>query len=714
MSVSKLTYNSKDYDDEIVAEGGRIEMTHAMAGETLSADSLVVPITTGGQPIRFLAADQDENDLFLYTADGKVFCVGSGSGVPEYIKNSPGFFYFDNDLLVKQYLYQIKRRSMYEHEMIFYSAVWLLEQSDHVGGLYTGQTVETVLGEVLGSVVAYSIDDDIKSIQIYGYLPYDKRRNNLMKVLMAVSAALKNAVDGSLRVTQLSASVAGVFDENRVYIGGTVSDEPAATAIQVTEHNYLPSTEEITLFDDSTLGTETVIFTEPYHNLSITGGTITASGVNFCTFSATGAVVLTGQRYTHVTRIVTVGDAPTGVNSDTVRRVTDNTLLTPNNAVAVAEKLFDYLTKSQIIRQDVIVGTERPADVVSVVNPYTKELVDACIKSMSIQVGKNGLKATCEFLVGYVPAGATAGFENYVLLTGAGVWIAPDKNGDGSSYLIRLIIAGAGSGGTGGGAGRHSVPGTTGQGGSGGEAGEAGQGGLIFEINLTVTPGASYSFSCGVGGIGGSGGVPNYSNPGQGAPGQVGADTTFGALSSAVGRLYPYGYSEPKSGLTIAEKGDGGALGGRGSNAFAPIGETITHGGVVYDPGTNGTAFGPVLLSGKHYTAYPGGGGGAAVGNNGGNGGNGSITYNEVAGVRTYYIYHGSGGQGASAIAGEDAINMGQGGHGGHGGGGGGYRANAHQSIPSAVGYEVGGPGGAGGSGGDGGTGGPGVIVIYY
>lgn len=691
MSVSKLTYNSKDYDDEIVAEGGRIEMTHAMAGETLSADSLIVPITTGGQPVRFLPGDQGENDFF-FTGDGSIFCVGMSSQIPEYIKNAPGLFYFDDDLLVKQYLHQIKRRSKYEHEMIFYSAVWLLEQSDHVGGLYTGQTVEAVLGEVLGSVVTYSIDDDIKTIQIYGYLPYDKRRNNLMKVLMAVSAALKNASDGSLRITQLSATVAGVFNENRVYIGGTVSDEPPATAVQVTEHNYLPSTEEITLFDDSTLGTETIIFTEPYHDLVLTGsGSIDSFGVNFCTFTATGAVVLKGQKYTHVTRIVTVGDAPTGVNSDTVRRVTDNTLLTPNNAVPVAEKLFDYLTKSQIIRQDIIVGTERPADVVSVVNPYTKEMVDACIKAMSIQVGKNGLKATCEFLVGYVPAGATAGFEHFVVLTGSGTWTVPA-----GVTRIRAIIVGGGNGGSGGTNGANSVAGTTGQGGAGGTGGSAGLGALIFEINLTVTPTADFDYDCGAGGSGGA----------VGAAGSAGTATTFGDLSSAIGKQYPYGYSEPKSALTLAENGVAGVAGGAGCGMWSGVeipGPDVEFDGVTYHPGTTGTR---AYFEYYNATALPGGGGGAAVGGTPGKGANGIFDYL----YSNYYAFHGAGGAGANAIAGADATNYGQGGSGGHGGGGGGFRATKVGTYE----YQITGQGGAGGTGGAGGNGGDGVIIVYY
>ena len=739
MPAVRLSYNGKDYENEIVAEGGRIEMTHSMAGESLSADSLIVPIITGGKPVRFLAEDQDEHDLFV-TADNDVFCFSGDIEPPEYVKNSPGLLYYGNDLLVKHYLHQVNRRSRHEYEMVFYSAVWLLDQSEHVGGLYSGETAEEVISDILGNVVSFTIDDTIKEIPIYGYLPYDKRRNNLMKVLMAIGAALKNASDGSLRITQLSDVVTGVFDEERVYLGGTVSETPPATAVQVTEHNYLPSEEEVTLFDGSTVGTETVIFTEPYHDITIDNGTIVSSGVNYCTFSATGHVTLTGKRYNHVTRIVTVGDAPAGTESDTVRRVTDNTLLTPSNAIYVAEKLYDYLTKSQIIRQDVIVGAERPGDVVQVIDPYTRELVEACIKSMSISFGNDVLKATCEFLVGYKPPGATAGFEHYALLTGTGEWTVPE-----GVTKIRVIAVEPGSSGNPGGNGQN---GTTFSSGAGGAAGIGGAGGKILEIDLSVTPLSVKKYACG-------------------------EHTVFDGISAETGRSYPYGYTEPKTGLILGKKGLDGVPGGRGMPGGDPVTNPKT--GITYNPGASGNPY-----TAHGVTAIGGHGGGAATGGNGSNGGNGNVvksggysyytggndptlwagspaingvtgresfTFNSDTGTFTltgntvhltynvvgycyvlngntlirYYsggtsgshygvVYYvtgsaptvtridGTGGKGGPGAPGADATGYGEGGQGGDGGGGGGQ----------------GGQGGQGGPGGPGGKGGPGCIIVYY
>lgn len=631
----KLTYDSVDYDAEIVAGTGGLDMDHAMVGETLTVDTLTVRVIT--------------------------------SAPPDFIKNGAGLFYVDTTLLGKYYLFELHRTAPQEYELYFCSAIRLLDLSKHAGGLYTGQTAGDIIDDILSSVVAYTVDPVIEDIQVYGYLPYALRRNNLQMLLMAVGAAVKNAADGSLNITELTDTVAGVFNTDRVFIGGSVIDRSPATAVQVTEHNYLETTETVELFNDSTITAETVIFTEPYHDLSITGGTISASGVNFCTFTGSGAVVLTGQKYTHVTRVITEGTAPTGSADDVVKSVTNNTLLTPNNAAIVAEKLFDYVSVARSIKQEVVFGTERPADVVSVINPYTSVLEDACLKYMQLTFGKTEIRAMCEFLVDYVPPGATAGYENYVVLTGSGTWTVPA-----GVTRIRPILIGGGSGASGGNTGSNGPhPGATG--GAGGPGGDGGPGALVFEINLSVTPLAEFIYACGTGGTGGA----------AGSDGAAGTDTDFGALSSEVGRRFPYGYYEPKSGLTVGTSGNSGVDGGPG-RTYNVAGVNIEHGGTTYYAGENGANYGTTYIGG--------GGGGAAVGEDG------------PTGQDAWSLSHGGAADGASAsINGTNATDYGQGGEGGHGGGGGGYTG---ASWATAIGY--------GGTGSAGGNGGPGVIVIYY
>jgi len=693
--TNRLRYNGRDYDRQITAAGGGLEMNHAMVGETLTVDVLTVPVSAGGTPVLFLAAEQEDGDFF-YTADGGIFCAAD-DGPVEFVPGGEGLYYHEDELIGRYFLHELRRTGEFDYVMTFVSAIRILDQSIHPGGVYTGQTAGEMLADIMGGV-AYTVDADVAAVQVYGYLPYASRRRNLQMLLMAIGAAVRNAPDGTLRITSLAPEVVSVLGPNRVFFGGSVVDRNPATAVQVTEHNFIPSQETVTVYNKSTINTELIVFREPVHSLTITNGTILESGVNYCRFSGNGAVTITGKRYVHITRVITKG-VITGTDADNVKSVTDNTLISPNNASQVAEKLYAYLTVPQSIRAEVLFGPERPGDVVKVVHPYTKKLVEACIRSMSIQMGLTELRAVCEFLIGYRPAGIIAGYQNHALLTGSGTWTVPE-----GVTRIRVILVGGGTGGTGGSAGANGRTYTTTPvySGAGGAGGNGGEGGAVFELDIEVTPGMQFVFACGAGGSGGPGGQVNGMS---GSIGNPGGDTTFGNLSSSLGQRYAYGYYEPRTGLTLAPSGNAGVAGNSGSyfiiNPPGPeVGPPLVYNGVTYQNGQFGTR---ATRTSDGVWAWGGGGGGAAVGSNGGNGTNGYIDSNN-------YCRHGNGGTGGNAAAGPDATAYGGGGHGGHGGGGGGY---AIGDLPTVT-NDVAGTPGNGGRGGTGGRGGDGCIVIYY
>jgi hypothetical protein len=671
-----LIYGGAEYENEIAAGNARIELRHALVGETLTIDEMMLYLIVEDVPSQLIASDQTATD-FLLDADGKILCATRGNPVPVYASNAPGAYYFDGDLVCQHYLQEIHRTNVHEYQMIFYSAIKKLDQTDHYGGMYSGDEAGDILADIMGDV-AYTVDEDLASVEVYGWLPYAKRRENLQMLLMAIGGHVRNASDGTLRITTLSEIPTGTIGTDRAFLGGEVIDNVPVSAVQVTEHNFLPTTEEVDLYDSTTFGTETIVFSEPMHDLAITGGTIVASGANYCTFTGAGAVTITGKRYTHVQRVVMHGTPPTSL-SGSVKKVTSNTLISPSNAPDVAERLYNYLTVAQTIKQEIVFGSERPGDVVSVVHPHTGAMVDACIKRMSILVGLAELRAVCEYLVGYTPEGVIAGFENYVYKTGDFSWVVPA-----GVTKIRAIICGGGSGGQ---AGQPGHQGSLSSGGNGGSGGAGGPGGLILEVNMSVIPGETISGSCGAGGDGR--GIP-------GAPSEPGASTTFGIYTSASGRRYPYGYVEQKTGVRIGVPGDSGLFGGAGSGIGSP-GNTITYGGVTYIPGADGPS---QTLAG--ITAYGGFGGGAAVGSNGAPGQTGQVVWNESAGG--YVQVYGGGGQGADGGSGAAPSSLCGGGGGGHGGGGGGQ----------GRGYLFGNSGGTGGQGGSGAKGYAGLVVIYY
>jgi hypothetical protein len=93
------------------------------------------------------------------------------------------------------------------------------------------------------------------------------------------------------------------------------------------------------------VGTYTITFASPAHDLSITGATISSSGANYAVVVVVtpGTVTLSGQGYTDTTQLFTqnlVGLDPSVMPN--LITITDATLVTNLNAAVVMSTLFNY------------------------------------------------------------------------------------------------------------------------------------------------------------------------------------------------------------------------------------------------------------------------------------------------------------------------------------------------------------------------------------
>lgn len=691
--MNKILINDTVITDGDLISGSNLT-SHAMAGETLAVDQLICVVNTEDVP--FVPADQEYP---LITNDHHIYFAKNDIDVTSF-KDGDEMFFYDGESLAGKYFFEsVAQQGLNRYKISAVSIIGRLLNSRHYGGVYTGIYASVIFADILAGT-NYTLDPDVSDSTVTGYLPIATRRDNLQQLLIATGSTVRVDETGHIHISSMSDVPSGVFAASRAYIGGSVLTDKPVVGVKLTEHNYFPAGNEVTLFADGVDGEELIEFNQPYHDLKIEGGTILESGANYARISAKGTVTLTGQPYTHVTRIVTAGKVDTG-STENVKNVTSCYLANPQIAQSLAERFYAFLKCNKTITQDVLTGTERAGDVVSVINPYTLEMESATIKKFDVTMSATN-KARASFLVGFVPQGVISGFKNYVMLTNSGSWTVPE-----GVAKIRIILVG---GGTGGGGGRRGSAGgdstdapAVGEGGSGGSAGKSGPGGRIFEISLDVTPGQVFDFSCGIGGTGGKG----QTEAARETEGAAGTPTTFGGYSSDYGRLYPYGYFEAKTGLTFSAAGldgyDGGA-GGRGNDTEYDY-ETEQ-----YLKGEDGEAVeGYSGGSGARFSYtgdydvrnvteyYGGGGGGAAYGTKGGNA-NGS-----------------NGGVGAKGSAGLKGVNPGQGGGAGNGGGGGGGAGTVYHWNPTFDNsYFMTASGGAPGNGSDGGSGAAGAIVIYY
>lgn len=707
-TVNKLIYGDLTFTDDEIQDG---EVYDAVA---LLSDALEIGTINVG----------------LYIRDEE-----TGAALTAFRRNEKLLYYYRDKLRGTYYIESVQRTGKYTYEISANNAVALLEQSNHLGGIYTGQTVDELVAEIC--TIPYIIQSKFAGIKLYGWLPVATRRANLAQVLFAIGAHAKTDQNGVLRIESLWDGVSNSIPPDRIFWGDKVTYESKVTEVSVLEHQYIKGTEEATLFEGVAEEGDIIQFEEPAYDLVASGFSVQSSGANYAVLSA-GTGTLTGKKYVHMTRDVRVPVLEDDV--DNVIEVKEATLVSLTNSAAVAQRLAGYYQYIESLNHEVVYNGEQAGDVVTFEHPYGGES-KGCIKDTAITIG-GSLVASEQITVGYRPPQyeETVLLDQVEILTGDGQWTVPD----GVSRVRAVLI----SGGRGGKPGQAGEDGSTGQryagsslwyeagnispgpGGEGGEGGEGGLGGDIYEVNLDVTPGQVFSFHSGSGG----------------SSDAEGTATTFGEHTSTSGAPIEYGFTEQISGIVYARKGGIGRAGGRGSGGTGEASSQIIQGDIIdgYTPGTDGTdkhdADAGYFSNSSRVAVEVGGwsygglGGGAAVGANGGPGGSGSVRADVDTGLdfETEKTFNGSfsltpgpGGNGATPPPPAAKASLGDGGDGGHGGGGGGgtgggsYTIDLNSNSWPSAGCNIStslsnGTPGKGGAGGAGGTGGPGGIILYY
>lgn len=687
----------------------------------------------------------------LQTVEGRNYMTELPYGTPVYWFTGGGAD--DGEFVCKGYLQSVDRLGKFAWKLTVVSGVGLLANSYHEGGLYQNTPFADIMSEIIGGTWGFGVSAELEDLPVNGWLPYDTRRNNLHRLLFAVGAALRRGDRDN--ADYIAAFLHDDDDppeipDARIALSGTVKYTLPATAAEITEHAFFETATDVseTLYDNvagSDPGEHTVIFDAPCHDLTATGSmAILRSGVNFAVVSGQG--ILTGEKYTHTTKLITQGSGAAG--TALVKRVTDNCLISALNSRSVAERVLAYFRSAKAVNAKILRINEECGGLYTFSDPFG-DATKGFLQKMTLGI-TTITAAQCEFVEGYVPTGQGNYYNNRAFITATGDWTVPD-----GVKHIRIVLVAGGAGGDGGYHGEDGRGGDISNGGDmeyrnntetgdrgwqypggdqpaarGGAAGNAGSAGKIFIADYdNVTPGETLSFVIGYFGTGG------VVQGGTGTPG--GATSVSGAISatSEDGTVMPYGYLDPFSNNVFGAPGTDGHQGGDGGltdtidtyawhgTAGLPGGDCDTYTGGAGGAGIDGDAadldpnWGPPHTA-AYVKASGGGGGGAAWGHNGVPGVQGVLA---TPGPEWTYDYPmgGKGGDGANAISPEIPY-YGGGGNGGNGGGGGGNAGGCWYGWETGD-YPVAGAviprvnvGGVGGKGTAGSHGGAGCAIIYY
>lgn len=670
------------------------------------------------------------------TLNATVRC--SDSSILEFEQDTRLTYVHSTDLPAYFYIQDITRTGPDEYAISAMSAIGrLIHGEQHYGGIYTGQTVGQVIPEICGPVPCV-VKTNLQDVQIYGWLPIASRRDNLAQILFAVGAWIRDDLDGVLHIERLWDGYTANITQAQIYQGPSMSYGAKVTQVVVTEHQYVQGGEEVTLFEGQSQQGDIITFSEPAYNLRASGFSILESNANYAKITA-GNGTLIGSAYIHNTRQVSA-DVSQAAEPNVVT-VSDATLVSLVNSSDVAQRLAQYYACLATFDGDILPGQQLDGNVVGIYDPFDRQMVQACLKSLDIKISGT-LKATVSALVGFKPPQVddSQTLDERIVLTGSGTYQIPA-----GTTLIRYVLISGAQGGhcgqKGGDVGTSpsvswSDP-TWGDqyrgcgladGGVGGEGGAPGAGARILEGTLDISDITSIPYSCGLGGLGAA---YDPDDP----DGAAGSDTELGAATTAGAQAPEDGYTDPITGEKYGGIGDQGIPGGKGAGKAAEVTTVDDETVQLFDPAesvadedgntwsgglTETEADAPDRVAmemrendGARIWYSRGLGAGAAAGANGsGPGPEASVSVRSSSIVATAA----SGLDGATpALTPKKPAQYGKGGRGGYGGGGassGGLAVGSTDSSDYTVSITAG-TGGIGGNGGPGGPGGDGCIILY-
>ena len=733
-----------EFSRDPTLDDNRLESLELALGNSIVCDSLSVDVAEAELYSKALLpmAFSSEDKAVFTTTDGSAFCVRSGKDLRTIPYGTPVEYYRNGKLAGKFFKQSIQRTGKTAFKLSAASSIGLLEYLQHRGGLYRNVPFETVLAEILGGVIPYTVDDALKNVLVLGWLPYASKRSNLQQLLMATGASVRKDADFNVVFTFLDAGESEKISTDSIYNGGSVAGGSPATGVDVTSHSFiaLPTDNEVTLYDntDGSMSSDRreITFSNPVHDLAVSGSLVLhESGANYAVVSGIG--VLTGKEYTHQTDVVSLRlDSAPG--EERIVSVSNCTLVSILNVENVTKRILSYYSASERISVDIEPGEHRPGDSVEILDPFD-EMSRGLVESMDINVSRV-LKAKTSIITGYTPTGFGNFYNNVLVVTQSGQVTIPAE----AKGKVQLVLISGGPGGSSGYAG--GVPdGTTESKSSGtstvyrsksyipvgramgGNPGAPGGAARILRVSVNVTVGQVLSVTIGEGGAGG------LFADGENSPGQNGGDTIVGEYTTADVQASENGYYDPLDGVLYGAPGAEGVPGGAGGGYDAKSrqilqAEDVIASGQVFK---GGASIGPDQSIEKEagsasagygykYAAATGSyGGGAAYGANGEDGSmNGAKAIAFSSGP---YALGAIGGKGADALPPPVPGIPGTGGGAGNGGGAAGQCGEAYvennyspsSASPSPTFFAEANTK-TPGNGSDGGKGANGALLIYY
>ena len=226
----------------------------------------------------------------------------------------------DNILVGVYYIDSYKRTSGHVYPIECCDAIGVLNDMAFAGGVYSGKSAKALIAE-LAAPFEVEFDADVADLSVTGILKAGTRRGAIQQLLFVWGYCVSTDGRAELRVFSPGTEAATV-PPGRTFLGASASTEAIVTEVQVTAHTY-------------------------------------AEAEN-------GDVEVNGVKYADSKTVYSVKNPNvTATDKQKVVKVTDATLVSPDAAQTVAQRLYAYHQRRSTGKAKVVFAGERLGDCLS-------------------------------------------------------------------------------------------------------------------------------------------------------------------------------------------------------------------------------------------------------------------------------------------------------------------------------------------------------------
>lgn len=263
--------------------------------------------------------------------------------------------YNDSNLLGVYYIDKHSRETARIYDIECYDAIGVLDESTFAGGVYQAKSAKALLQDIVGSDFALEYGADVADATLTGILQSGSKRNAMLQVLFAWGVCAATDGGHTIKVFTLPSDPAEI-GTNRTFPGVSVETEAVVTEVRVTAHSY--------------------------------------------TQADNGSIEINGIKYNDTKTVYPVANPDVTANDkQNIKEITGSTLVSPANAQAVAQRVYDWYQRRSTAKGRVVWrGAERLGGCVSLPNSWGSTHTGN-LSRMEITLS-NTVVASCEVIEG--------------------------------------------------------------------------------------------------------------------------------------------------------------------------------------------------------------------------------------------------------------------------------------------------------------------------